>query len=180
MTAKKVNIRPLALVDITTLSEMDHSYHTDYVWQMDLQSHPEEVMVRFRQVRLPRSMLVDYPNPPPRILEDWQKRDGVLVADLNEETIGYISLDRNQVPGLVLVTDLVVLRRLRRQGIGSQLLLAAQTWANEKGDKQMLLEMQSKNYPAIRLANKLGFEFCGYSDRYFVNQDIALFFGRRI
>jgi RimJ/RimL family protein N-acetyltransferase len=38
--------------------------------------------------------------------------------------------------------------------------------------------MQSKNHPAIQLAHKLGFEFCGYNDHYFSNQDIALFFSR--
>lgn len=181
MTAEAdVSIRPLALADITILSEMDHNYHTDYVWQMELQSQPNEVSVHFRVVHLPRSMRVDYPHPPQLILEQWQQRDWVLVAEQEEETVGYISVDRGQIPGLVMVTDLVVLRRLRRHGIGSTLLLAAQTWAAENQTTQMLLEMQSKNYPAICLANKMGFEFCGYSDRYYTNQDIALFFGRRI
>jgi RimJ/RimL family protein N-acetyltransferase len=36
--------------------------------------------------------------------------------------------------------------------------------------------MQSKNYPAIALARKLGFSYSGYSDRYYADQDIALFF----
>ena len=36
--------------------------------------------------------------------------------------------------------------------------------------------MQSKNNPAIRLAQKMGFAFAGYSDRYYRDQDIALFF----
>jgi hypothetical protein len=41
---------------------------------------------------------------------------------------------------------------------------------------QLFLEMQSKNIPAIRLATKMGSVFSGYSDRYYPNQDIALFF----
>jgi RimJ/RimL family protein N-acetyltransferase len=40
--------------------------------------------------------------------------------------------------------------------------------------------MSSKNNSAIRLAQKLGFEFCGYNDQYYENKDIALFFGRLI
>jgi len=43
-----------------------------------------------------------------------------------------------------------------------------------------LLEMSSKNNPAIRFAQKLGYEFCGYNDQYYETQDIALFFGRYI
>jgi hypothetical protein len=44
----------------------------------------------------------------------------------------------------------------------------------------MILEMQSKNYPAIQLAQKLGFDFCGYNDNYFDNQDIAILFSKPI
>jgi len=40
--------------------------------------------------------------------------------------------------------------------------------------------MTSKNYAAIRLSQKLGFEFCGYNDHYYLTQDIALFFGRAL
>ena len=37
--------------------------------------------------------------------------------------------------------------------------------------------MQSKNFPAICFAQKHGLNFCGYNDRYYHNQDLALFFG---
>jgi RimJ/RimL family protein N-acetyltransferase len=40
------------------------------------------------------------------------------------------------------------------------------------------MEMQSKNVAAIRLAQKSGFEFCGYNDQYYLNKDVALFFAK--
>ena len=40
----------------------------------------------------------------------------------------------------------------------------------------MMLALQSKNDPAIEFCTQLGLGFCGYSDRYFANRDIALFF----
>jgi RimJ/RimL family protein N-acetyltransferase len=40
--------------------------------------------------------------------------------------------------------------------------------------------MLSKNNAAIRLAQKLGYEFCGYNDHYYETQDIAIFFGRTL
>jgi RimJ/RimL family protein N-acetyltransferase len=43
-----------------------------------------------------------------------------------------------------------------------------------------VLETQSKNHPCIRLAQKFGYEFCGYNDRYYPTQDVALFFGRAL
>ncbi len=175
-----INVRPLEIADLNVLVDMDHSYHTDYVWQMDIQTEEAEVSVRFREVRLPRSMRVEYPRDPEHLVDDWNTRPGLLVAEKNEETIGYISMTENLAQPVVAINDLVVLRRFRRQGVGTAMIQAGQTWAAQQGARQMILEMQSKNYPAICLANKLGFEFCGYSDRYFVNQDIALFFALRL
>ena len=37
-----------------------------------------------------------------------------------------------------------------------------------------------KNYPAIRFCQSRGLAFCGYSDRYWPNYDIALFFGESL
>jgi ribosomal protein S18 acetylase RimI-like enzyme len=42
----------------------------------------------------------------------------------------------------------------------------------------MTLEIQTKNHPAISFAQKHGFQFCGYNERYYPNGDIALFFSR--
>jgi ribosomal protein S18 acetylase RimI-like enzyme len=78
------------------------------------------------------------------------------------------------------ITDLVVSPRYRRQAIATLLLQSVQTWAVQRKNRRVLLEMSSKNNPAIRLAQKLGFEFCGYNDAYYEQQDITLFFGRFI
>jgi len=74
----------------------------------------------------------------------------------------------------------VVTSRLRRRGIAATLVVAAQSWALERGNRQMIMEMSSKNWAAIRLAQKLGYEYCGYNDHYYLTQDIALFFGRAL
>jgi ribosomal protein S18 acetylase RimI-like enzyme len=53
---------------------------------------------------------------------------------------------------------------------------AAIDWARARGFVRLFIEMQSKNYPAIMLARKLGFVFSGYSDHYYPDEDISLFF----
>ena len=55
---------------------------------------------------------------------------------------------------------------------------AAADWLRRRNVNRVLLEMTTKNYPAIRFAQKLGFSFCGYNDRYYTNQDIAIFFAK--
>ena len=60
------------------------------------------------------------------------------------------------------------------------MMLATQAWALERGIHRLMLEMQSKNQACIRLAQKFGYDFCGYNDQYYPTQDVALFFGRDI
>jgi GNAT superfamily N-acetyltransferase len=176
----EIEIRPAISQDIPVLISLDHDYVSDHVWQMDISQDEKNVRIDFRQIQLPRSVRVDYPRPAQELLADWQNRSALLVGVLNGEVIGYISLMLGNAPLTTWVTDLVVLRRLRRQGIASALLFAAQQWAKQKGSLRLVLEMQPKNYPGICLAQKLGFDLCGYNDRYYVNHDIALFFAKAV
>jgi ribosomal protein S18 acetylase RimI-like enzyme len=177
-----IEIRPAIEKDIPSLVALDHNYVSDYVWQMEI-SHNEhglgeasQVQIGFREIHLPRSVRVDYPRIAQALTAEWGQRDGLLVALFENEPVGYASLMLGLAPLTAWVTDLVVKRRLRRQGIGSALLLAAQAWGLQHDCRNLALEMQSKNFPAIKLAEKLGFDFCGYNDRYYANHDIALFF----
>jgi ribosomal protein S18 acetylase RimI-like enzyme len=58
------------------------------------------------------------------------------------------------------------------------LLEAANQWALAHSLARVMLEVQTKNHPAIAFAQKNGFQFCGYNERYYPNGDIALFFSR--
>ncbi len=104
----------------------------------------------------------------------------MLVAVVKEQAVGYVRMSDLIVPRTVWITDLVVSPRLRRQGIGTALILAVHSWAVDRKDNRSILEMPSKGNPAIRLALKLNYEFCGYNDQYYESKDIALFFGRSI
>ncbi|HEX7972821.1 MAG TPA: GNAT family N-acetyltransferase [Anaerolineales bacterium] len=174
----EIQIRPATPADLPAMIAIDPDYVSDYVWQMEIQAEENQVKVSFREVRLPRSVRVDYPRLPANLKQDWDQRSGLLVAILGEEVVGYASLMLNLAPLTAWVTDLVVMRRLRRQGIGSALLLAAEEWASQHNSRHLVIEMQPKNYPAIHMAQKLGFDFCGYNDRYYPNHDIGLFFGK--
>jgi ribosomal protein S18 acetylase RimI-like enzyme len=174
----QIEIRPAKSDDIQALTTLEHSYASDYVWQMELQRDEHKISVNFRQVKLPRSVQVMYPRNPQTLADDWTKRDGVLVASMVTEIVGYACLMNNMAPRTTWITDLVVLQRVRRQGIGTALVLASQDWAMQKQNRRIILEMQPKNHPAISMAKKMGFDLCGYNDHYYINQDIALFFSK--
>ena len=169
-------IRQAVSTDIPHLIELDHSYSTDHVWQMALQPGSPGVEVAFREVRLPRPMRVRYPRRVERLADEWTDRSLVIVGDVDERVAGYLALAPAPAPDAVWVTDLAVDPAFRRQGLGSRLLAEAIGWARARSQSRLFLEMQSKNYPAIRLAQKMGFVFSGYSDFFYPNEDISLFF----
>jgi len=177
----EIEVRPAISSDIPTLTSLDHNYTTTHVWQMVFQSeHEEGQMINFRRVRLPRPVRVEYPRSPHSLATDWEQRSGIIVALFEGQAIGYVSLMLNKIPTAAWVTDLVVARHLRRQGIGSVLLLASLEWAANTASSYLVLEMQPKNFPAILLAQKLGFEFCGYNDLYYPDHEIGIFFQKSV
>jgi len=182
----EIEIRPPISTDIPKLTEIDHDYVSDHVWQMEVQHEtgqkPSDMRVEivFRQLKLPRSVHVEYPRSPSELMHDWKERSCLLVAALQGEVVGYASLMLTISPHTGWMTDLAVTRRFRRQGIGSTLVLAGQEYSRQKHCSRMVMEMQPKNYPAICLVQKLGYNLCGYNDHYFPNHDIALFFSKSL
>jgi len=177
----EIQIRPVKENEINVITAFEHDYSSDYVWQMDIQQEEEkEIRIYFRQIRLPRTVKVNYPRHFKNLKKDWKSKPGILVACLNDQVIGYICLVYGNVPGTVWATDLVVKQSMRRQGVASALILASQAWTRQHEAFCLILEMQSKNHPAISLARKMGYDFCGYNDRYFLNGDIALFYSKTV
>lgn len=180
MNAIDITIRPAQENDYQAMLDLDHGYSTEYVWQMELEGAGPHTGARFREARLPRPMSVSYPRVKDQLQTEWKQRSAVLLAEQADKPCGYISLAAGLAPGAVWITDLVVAASQRRKGIGSRLVQAGQTWARQHGHDRLVLEMQSKNYPAVKLAQKLAFDFSGYNDHYYANQDIALFFAKRL
>ena len=175
-----LEIRQAAAQDIQNIVALDHNYETEYVWQMELASAEQKMGAQFRPTRLPRAMKVLYPRNMQSINENWKKYATLLVAFENDQLLGYIGVKNNVISHAAWISDWAVLNIKRRQGIGTELLMASQKWALQKKLSKISIEMQSKNMPAARLVQKMGFEFSGYHDRYYANQDIALFFTKKL
>jgi ribosomal protein S18 acetylase RimI-like enzyme len=177
--ASTIQIRPLIPTDILRLSGLDHSVSSEYVWQLELRRDAGQTVATFREARLPRPIPLNYPNDPSLLADDWQHKAIVFTAVSGIEPIAYLSMvDRPS--SVAWITDLVVAPEWRRRGVASALLDSAQDWGASHGHRRIFLEMQSKNQPAIHLAQKHGYEFCGYNDHYYLTQDIALFFARAL
>ncbi|MCQ3935959.1 MAG: hypothetical protein DPW18_02810 [Chloroflexi bacterium] len=176
----EIQLRPTVASDLSRLMAFDHSVTSDSVWQLELRRDSGQVTTTFREVRLPRSIKVAYPHNPFALADDWVRKSMMYTAVVNTELAGYISLLERGTASVVWITDLVVEAASRRRGVGTALLAAAQGWAESRMHRRLIFEVQSKNLPGIRLAQKSGFEFCGYNDHYYINQDVALFFSKML
>jgi GNAT superfamily N-acetyltransferase len=172
-----IQIRPVVASDLPRLMGIDHSIVSEYVWQLELRRDAGQIVATFRDVRLPRPIQLTYPNDPFALAEQWTHKAMMLTAISGTAPIGYLCLTERPASA-AWITDLVVVPEWRRHGVAGALLDAAQRWGVSRNHRRLFLEMQSKNQPAIRLAQKHGYEFCGYNDHYYVTQDIALFFAR--
>jgi ribosomal protein S18 acetylase RimI-like enzyme len=176
-----IGIRPALKADLLRIAGLDHSSSTDHVWQLELRrdARGPQISATFREVRLPRPVRLEYPNDSAALSEDWKRKAMLWVATIGTEPVGYLAVTEPRA-GTAWITDVVVAPIWRRKGVGSALLDQARQWAVERGTRMLFFEMQSKNYPAIMLAQNQGYEFCGYNDHYYSNQDIALIFVRGV
>ena len=175
----EIEIRPFHQADLPDLMTIQLDYLSSRVWQFNRAAGDGDVGGVFREARLPREARIEYPRTVREIFSG-HGQDVYLAALLDGAAVGYLRLSDQVAPRTVWAKDLAVRADLRRRGIGAALLLAGLDWTAEGGFHRMVVEMQSKNAPAVALVRKLGFEFCGYHDQFYSNQDIALFFTRPV
>jgi len=179
-----MRVRPAGPGDLEACGALNHSYTTGHVWQMETREINNALTVTFRVARLPHEVRVNYPRQGEDLLVGWQRRDGFLVAEEDgrapPQIHGYVALTAQTEYGIARIGDLVVDRYWRRRGIGTALLRAAAQWGHEHGLVRLVIEVQTKNYPAIRFCQSHGLTFCGYNDHYWPSQDIVLFFGESL
>jgi ribosomal protein S18 acetylase RimI-like enzyme len=170
-------VRMAELADLNPCYGLGGSYTTDFVWQMQAHENERSIEVRFDTVRLPRPMKVAYPRHPDELLPNWRQGECFLVAaDTSGQPVAFLDMTAQTWHGVGWIRNLIVHRNFRRQGVGTALLRAARYGALDNELSKIMLETQTKNYPAICFAQKHRFAFCGYNDRYYSNGDIAVFF----
>lgn len=175
-----VTVRRATAADIDGLALLVFDYETDYVWQMSFDESERNTTVDFRQVRLPRTLAVPSPISLNQLGQTWQQRRLVIAAERLGRVVGFLAIAQAPMPDVGWISELGVDRVARGQGIGTALMSAALEWSAGVGLRRLVVETQTRNYPAIRFCKRHGFVFSGYNDQYYANHDIALFFSRSL
>ena len=102
------------------------------------------------------------------------------MAESANNPSGYLAVSPSTLSDVGVIADFAVDRKARRKGIGTVLLASAMDWARRAGLKRLFLETQNRNDGAICFCRASGFSYSGYNDRYYADEDIAIFFGRSL
>jgi ribosomal protein S18 acetylase RimI-like enzyme len=169
-----MRIRPATIADIDRCIRLDSGAKTEYVWQIDQNAGVDRVTLDMRRIRLPRVMELPYPRSVVDLQEDWQLKQCFVVADEFTTLLGYLDLTVTRWQWVGTIEHLVVDRAQRRKGVATQLLGAAERWARGSGLHRVVVVVQPKNDPAIRLFTKLGYVFAGLIDHYYGSDATSL------
>ncbi len=165
--------------DISRCWQIDHTYETDQVLQIHVQQDDQIGWdIDLKRERLPRRLELSTPKNANRLRDSLVDHEAFLIAEQHAggTLLGYLAMQNDRHHKIGLIHDFVVDRPYRRAHVGMKLLGAARTWAKEHELLRVSVEIQTKNTPAIAFFQAMGFVFCGFNDRYFPNQDIAVFF----
>lgn len=101
-----------------------------------------------------------------------------VVAKLNNEIVGFggiiDTLDQMEI------TNIVVKKSLRNQGVGNALLQRLIVLSREHGKNMIFLEVNANNLYAIKLYEKNGFQKVGLRKKYYNNTDDAILMNLKI
>lgn len=175
-----ITLRRAGEGDLSACAALDLTYETDYVWQVDLRDEYGAIALSFRTGRLPRPMRVTHTREPRSLDHALQKGDYVVVAQGGGRVRGYLHMRIDPGRALGWIVDMGVGRPYRREHVGSGLFNMAYQHARDEGLEKIIIETQTKNYPGICFCQKHGLVFCGYNDRHYRSDDIALFFGASV
>ncbi|HYO88530.1 MAG TPA: GNAT family N-acetyltransferase [Candidatus Limnocylindrales bacterium] len=173
-----VLIRDGAEDDIPACLALDSRFETTAVLQVYLhgrESHGWELSLQ--RERLPRPVELNSTVQRAPLRAALDQGGCFLVAERTAETIvGCLVMSVDDTNSFALIRTLVVGADSRRRKIATRLIAAAGVWAREHHCNRLMAELQTKNAPAISFLESLGFQFCGFNDRYFSDENVALFF----
>ena len=182
----QLRVRAAIMADRDACGAIDTTYTTDSVWQLDQRQDDNEIRIGLRQISLPKPMAATEPMDVPFVSHAdtlWLVAEELEVPPAGRETIaptvgtvvGFLTATIEPRREMVYLRAVAVARDYRRQHLGSALIEHMRRWAAREGVPEITADVSAKNAPALRLLQRSGFRFCGYSDRLYRNGEVALF-----
>lgn len=176
----KLKILMATRAHMEKMMAMDHRVNSVYSYRLQTNRDSLGWSLSFQRVKLPREVTIKYPRDEGSLLRSWADADLIYAGMLDDLLVGYATLEAKTLPKTARICDLVVTPEVRLNGVGTTMIAACEDWAAKKRLDRVLIEIPMRNFPAISLALKCGYEQCGFLDQYFPNSDPALFFEKKL
>jgi len=105
------------------------------------------------------------------IFDPYKEGSEVYIAELNGEESAIMVIQQIEWNNTLLIHDLYVDERFKKNGIGRSLIEVAKKRATELGVRSITLETQTSNYPAVQFYMKNDFELIGFNLISYSNED---------
>lgn len=166
--------------DAKILSTLDTTFVTDRIYR----PVREEFSFRLVEETITPSLTKRY-DFEPAVPEERQNWDYTALAEEEGQLAGFAAAQYVAWNRRIAIWHLYVMPSYRRQGVGTRLLDALDTFARSVEARCLWLETQNVNYPAIQFYRRAGFRFCGFDESLYspespANAEVALFFTRPI
>ena len=112
----------------------------------------------------------DYPD---RLYEDWWEKAEAYGIVEDGKLLAAIELCPEEWSNRLLITELFVGEKLRKQGYGRKLIELAKNKAREGKYRVLMLETQTSNVNAVDFYLHMGFTLIGLDTCCYTNEDIA-------
>ena len=117
----------------------------------------------------------DYDFPDALYQDHWEGAQAFGIANEEngeKELLACIEMWPEEWSNRLVVTELWVSEKLRRQGVGTALMNIVKEKAREQGRRAIILETQSCNTVAIAFYRSQGFRLIGFDSCCYTNRDI--------
>lgn len=178
MADVKIGIASVGEVD--EISRIDLSFESNFVWTTQLLEDVDAYTAEFRKNRIPKTITIPFQAYPGDSLEMMVMRQEILSVRYEEQVIGYLRLEYDELVNRILLKTGGIMPEYRNKGVGASLLNYVADLAKQNGIYSVVAMVQAKNDPAIRFLLNRGFLFCGYQEFYYPNMEIGLSFSRKL
>ena len=86
-----------------------------------------------------------------------ENEDFICVAEYENDVVAFLSIEVYRDDNYIYLDDLSVAEGYRNKGIGTDLIRAAEKYAEEIGIEKIVLHVEKANEGAYRLYSRLGF-----------------------
>ena len=108
-----------------------------------------------------------------KLFEDHVQEPRVFAARVGDREVGWIELGYEKWNNRMRVWELLVAEEFRKQGIGTQLMNHAVSFARQKGARMLVLETQTNNATAIDFYLRFGFDLVGLDTAAYSDDDVG-------